>query len=112
MLKVYLRKMWFGPDGHRYKVNRNGDGTTDVPERFRDALPSNARIQGEDPAPTPVALEGVEPKSLKDYDTERAAAEDEARVHEEADAALEGDEADEADKKAAAAAVARRRRAK
>lgn len=44
-MRVKLSRLWFGPDGARYR-----EGIHDLPASFKDKLPSGAKIL-EEPAP-------------------------------------------------------------
>jgi len=74
-MEVLLKRMWFGPDQKRYRA-----GVNTLPEGLRDLLPSDAKILGEEQAAVLKAPAKVEPQSLRDFDTARAAGEAEDKA--------------------------------
>ena len=74
-MEVLLKRMWFGPDQKRYRA-----GVNTLPEGFRDRLPSDAKILGEEQAAVLKASPKVEPQTLRDFDATRAAGEAEDKA--------------------------------
>ena len=40
-MRVNFRRQWFGPDGVRYRTN---DNPHELPDEFKDVLPSSAEV--------------------------------------------------------------------
>jgi len=50
-MEVKLKQNFFGPDGRLYR--KTNSGTTTVPDKFKDKLPTSSVIVSEAPPPAP-----------------------------------------------------------
>ena len=70
-MKVILKANWFAPGARRFKKSLSPSEPTIIPDGLRAFLPKSARIVGD--ASPAAAPKQSEPKTLRDFDTERAA---------------------------------------
>lgn len=69
-MKVRFKRNWFGPDSRRYRVPRDKyDPPRDVPDEYRDQLPSDCEIVVD--VLDPDAEEGVQYEELAGDKTEQ-----------------------------------------
>ena len=82
-MKVLLKRNWFNPKGNRMRVTGKGTVFPDMPDEWRDKLPSTAVILDED-APVIPLVSSKEPETFSEMnklqdglrDTAEAIAED------------------------------------
>lgn len=61
MLRVHLKRDWYGPNNHLYQRSESRYDLRPVPDQFKDKLPKDAAIVAEDNDP---AIEPLETKSI------------------------------------------------
>lgn len=88
-MKVLLKRMWFAPEGRRFRLSIPKDNPVEIPDHLRPYLPKDAVVVGDDHEPE---SEPVSPQTLSEgaaafgADPDRAAAEALGKIEEEADA--------------------------
>lgn len=81
---VKLEANWFGPDGRRYRMNREDDRLTYIPDELEKFLPSTAKIvKSGGEFPEAISDEGT---TLRAWDQDRAITDAEGHVAAKAEA--------------------------
>ncbi len=90
-MKVILKRNWFAPGGRRFRKGISSSTAVEIPDSFKECLPVDAKVVGEDYAEPQVAREPdtlSEAAALYGADPDRAAGEAAEKVKEMAEQEL------------------------